>query len=254
MRALTSIVSVSGLTLAATLLLGLLTAGGASTDNTWPVHGRLQGKHGKSEDVSGMACTTQQGFPRKCLVIDDNLQAAQFVTMNDGELVAGEMVPLIDDSFHGKALELDGEGVAFADGFFYVIGSHGHPRDSKHELDEQGDAEKIAARIAASSQIVRFRPAGDGTSPIVERTHKLRALIKQQRELEHHRDQRLEDNGLTIEGIAVTRGRLFAGFRGPSLEGGQALVLSVALDGLFGSAEPDPASLQASAGRRDRHP
>jgi len=132
----------------------------SSRYETWPVRGKLQGKNGKkSKDVSGIACATAYGFPRACLVIDDNMQEAQFVTVKDGEIVAGDVIPLIDNSFEGKPLELDGEGVAYADGFFYVIGSHGHPRDSNHRLDPDKDAARIAAQIAASSQIVRFRMA-----------------------------------------------------------------------------------------------
>ena len=108
----------------------------ASRYETWPVRGKLQGKKGKkSKDLSGVDCTTAKGSPRAGLVIDDNMQEAQFVTVKDGEIVAGDMIALIDNSFEGKPLELDGEGVAYADGFFYVIGSHGHPRDSDHRLD-----------------------------------------------------------------------------------------------------------------------
>src|ERR1700760_428844 len=98
----------------------------ASTYETWSVRGRLQGKNGKkSKDVSGIDCVTAQGFPRAGLVIDDNMQEAQFVTVKDGEIVAGDMISLIDDSFEGEHLELDGESIAYADGFYYVIGSHG---------------------------------------------------------------------------------------------------------------------------------
>ena len=42
-------------------------------------------------------------------------------------MIAGDTIPLIDHSFDGKALKLDGEGIAYADGFFYVMGSHGYP-------------------------------------------------------------------------------------------------------------------------------
>jgi Protein of unknown function (DUF3616) len=227
---------------AAAILIFSLLAGGpvtAGDDGQWPVHGRLLGKNDKkSEDVSGIACTTSRGFPRSCLVIDDNVQQAQFVTVKDGEIVAGDTIALIDNSFDGKDLELDGEGVAHADGFYYVIGSHGHPRDSDHKLDPVKDAVKIAARIAASSQIVRFRSDGDSATSEVERTAKLRAIIAQESALAPFVDRRLENNGLTIEGIAVRRGRILAGFRGPALSDGRAAVLSVATDSVFGSAPP----------------
>jgi Protein of unknown function (DUF3616) len=212
----------------------------ATADETWLVRGKLQGKSGKkAENVSGIACATARGFPRGCLVIDDNMREAQFVAVKDGEVVVGDMIPLIDNSFEGKRLELDGEGVAYADGYFYVIGSHGHPRDSGHRLDPNKDAARIAAHIAASSQIVRFRSDGARATGPVERTAKLREVIAQQPDLNSHRDQRLEKNGLTIEGIAVRNGRVLAGFRGPSLNAGRAAMLSVAVDGVFGNAAPD---------------
>lgn len=206
---------------------------------TWPVHGKLLGKNGnKSEDMSGIACARPQGFPHDCLVIDDNVQAAQFVTLKDGEIIAGETIRLIDNNFNGKDLELDGEGVAYAGGFYYVIGSHGYPRDSEHRLDPERDADKITARIAASSQIVRFRSDGSSATSSVERTAKLHPIIAQVSALSPHLDRRLDENGVTIEGIAVRSGRILAGFRGPSLDNGRAAVLSVPIDSVFGNEAP----------------
>jgi hypothetical protein len=228
---------------AATALVLVLAAGGGAVGRngeTWPVRGKILGKKDKkSKDVSGIACAAQQGFPRPCLVIDDETQKAQLVTVNDGEILAGGTITLIDNTFKDKPLELDGEGVSYADGFYYVIGSHGHPRDADQKLDPIEDAATIAARIAADSQIVRFRLEADGASSAVERTAKLRAIIAQVPELSPSADRRLENNGLTVEGIAVRRGRLLAGFRGPLLGGGRAAVLSVAIDGVFGNAPPD---------------
>ena len=212
----------------------------AKDQGTWAVKGKLLGKPDKkSEDVSGIACATPQGFPRACVVIDDNSQAAQFVTVNDGDIVVGASIPLIDNSFEGKALELDGEGVAYADGFFYVIGSHGHPRDSDHKLDPVRDAAKIKARIAAASQIVRFRAGADGAVSAIGRTAKLRAIMAAEPALAPYLDRRLDNNGLTIEGVAIRQGRILVGFREPTLSNGRAAVLSVAIEGVFGNAPPD---------------
>jgi hypothetical protein len=212
----------------------------AQIDGEWSVKGRLLGKGGKrSVDISGIACSSAQGFPRSCLVIDDNRQAAQFVTIEDGQLRAANSIRLIEDALDGRALELDGEGVAFADGFYYVIGSHGHPRDRNRRLDPQRDAALINARIAAASQIVRLRADGDDAEAIVERTSRLRSIIAAQPALAPFMDRRLENNGLTIEGIAVRDGSLIAGFRAPVLEDGRAAVLSVSLSALFDSGEPD---------------
>ncbi len=211
--------------------------------DAWPVKNKLVGKKDKkSEDASGIACTTQQDFPRSCLVIDDNLQNAQFVQVKDGELVAGSTVNLIDNKFDGEPLELDGEGVAFSLGSYYVIGSHGHPRDKKGKLDPVKDAEGIRARIAAASQIVRFHAAAEGGAAAeTERTPNLRKIIAAEPSLAPFMDRRLEDNGLTIEGVAIKDdATLFAGFRGPVLDDNKkAVVLSVPVDALFnGAAAP----------------
>jgi|SRR6185312_13236996 len=225
--------------LAVALLLAGSGVGVAQDEGAWPVKGKIIGKKDKkSEDVSGIACTRPAGFPRSCLLIDDEIQSAQMVTLEDGKLHAGGLVPLIENTFDGKPLELDGEGVAYADGFFYVIGSHGHPRNA-------GDAAKVAARIAASSQIVRLKvdpesgePLPDRDTPDIARSAKLKELFEGEAELAPFVDKPLDENGITIEGVAVQDGRLFAGFRGPSLNGA-APVLSVSLGVLFGNAPAD---------------
>lgn len=214
-------------TLAALLIglagLGVSSSHSSAKEGVWPVKQRLIGKDAeKSEDIiSGIACTTSSGFPRACMVIDDNMQGAQFVTVDDGALRAGEVVPLIRNRLDNKMLELDGEGIAYADGAFYVIGSHGHPRDKKHKLDPVAQKDVIEARIAASSQVVRVRlkpTAGAALSQDdvaeVRGSTRLREIIARQPVLKRFMDRRLENNGVTIEGIAILGSRLFAGFRG----------------------------------------
>lgn len=222
----------------------ILVAGGlqpalATDSDAWLVKGRILGKGGKkANDVSGIACSTTKGFPRTCLLIDDNRQRAQVVTVHDGIIIAGGSIRLISNRYNGKPLELDGEGVAYADGYYYVMGSHGHPRDSRHSLDPIRDADKIKASIAATSQIVRVSEHAYGAT--VTATAKLRAVIATDPVLSPFLDQRLENNGLTIEGVAVKGGRLFAGFREPALDNGYAAVLSVSLNFLFGTEPADP--------------
>lgn len=205
----------------------------------WHVENRIEGPDGdRSIDVSGIACSETDGLPRSCLVIDDNSQHAQFVAVRDGELVAGKSIRLIDDTVEreGKKdkpepLDLDGEGVAFNDGFYYVIGSHGRPRNAA-----KLPAKELAATTAARSQIVRFR-ASDGTNAVPERSAGLARIIAGEPAFKAVIDNELHDNGLTVEGIAIRRGQLYSGFRGPVLEG-RAIVLSAALDGLFGGQPP----------------
>jgi Protein of unknown function (DUF3616) len=234
--------------------LSMAGAGIAHGADSWKVQNKVFGKpkdsdgfeYKKSEDVSGLACATKASFPRICLIVDDESQGAQIVIMNDGELTAGQFIRLIYDVYDDKLLELDAEGVAYSDGFFYVIGSHGRPRH------EEGDSEaKNNAKAQASRRIFRIRLDLDavntthGTlkaSPEIKPSSELSRLIKQQPELERSFGKALDDNGLTIEGVAVRAGVLYAGMRGPTLKDGKAVILSVPVavlfDGLTGKTRP----------------
>jgi hypothetical protein len=221
---------------------------GKALAEKWEVEGDgILGKDGKhSRDVSGIACTTSTDLPRHCLVIDDNLQTGQFVTVRKGKLDPGNVVPLIDNFYDDEKLELDGEGVAFFEGSFYVIGSHGHPRHDHGDGTLQSQ-DKINAKIAAASQVVRVRLKGSIGNKLsmkdvldIRRTGKLREFIAADDTLRKYMDQPLErradgtGNGITIEGVAILDGRLYAGFRGPSIDGEGAPILSVPLATLFG--------------------
>lgn len=205
----------------------------------WKVDGHLAGRHGEGKpavDISGIACATDKGFPRTCLVIDDELQAAQVVKLTDGRIEPGRLIPLIDDKFDGEPLELDGEGVAYADGYFYVVGSHGRPRHARQATEK--DRSSLAALIAASSKLVRLRY--DAASGVIAPRPEdvsistgLRELIANEPALGPFRDKSLEDGGITLEGVAIRDGRLLAGFRGPSIKNKGAVILSVALGHFF---------------------
>src|ERR671921_290441 len=121
--------------LAAMLLTGALSAGvsiaAAKDDGEWSFKKNVIGKGGETaKDVSGIACATTD-LPRVCVIADDETPGAQVVILRDRKLIAGEFIRLIKDVFDKKPLDLDAEGVAYADGSFYVIGSHGQPRHPK---------------------------------------------------------------------------------------------------------------------------
>src|ERR1044072_665479 len=90
-------------------------------------------------DISGFACTAVPA--RHCLAVNDENKKAQFATVEDGKVQPGALIPLIDKPSPAtrgtapnvttcpegskKFKEFDGEAIAYAAPFFYVIGSHG---------------------------------------------------------------------------------------------------------------------------------
>jgi hypothetical protein len=254
---------------------------GLAADEAWPVEHKLVGKKDKhSTDVSGIACMPGN-LPRKCLVIDDEVQFAQFVIVKDGGLIAGDTIALVDSD--DTPWSIDGEGVTFAPGgagkpdIFYIIGSHGHPRDRDGKLDALADAGEIKARYDASSVLVRL-PVTSSTIDDKARIDKkvkgatltdLRPMIYLEPALAPLRPflgKRLEEKprGLNFEGIAAVDGRLYVGLRAPTLRrplarhagvprraGGHLLVRPRrALRRQAGQRQARP----AGAGREARHP
>src|SRR5215204_4773791 len=95
----------------------------ARNTDGWPVEGKLLGEirdadYRKSKDASGIACATATGLPRTCLLADDESQGAQIVIVDDGRVIGGDFIRLIYNSYDNTPLELDAEGVAYADGSF----------------------------------------------------------------------------------------------------------------------------------------
>jgi hypothetical protein len=204
-----------------------------------PIAGQLWGKpKTQAEDVSGLACAPETSGRRLCLMVDDESQGAQIVVLRNGSLTAGDFVELISDTHDGKRVELDAEAVAYGDGAFYVIGSHGRAR---HEADSKEEA-KNEAKARASRRTFRLRFPPDsvdtqgrlapGAKPEVKRSERLIDLILAEAALKSAFDQPLGADGLTIEGLAVSSGSLKVGFRAPIVDD-KALLLSVPLSSVF---------------------
>ncbi|MCX5515013.1 DUF3616 domain-containing protein [Kaistia algarum] len=225
------------------------------------VTGKLLGKTDDGtiqdgEDLSGIACAEEAGFPRHCLLVDDESQFAQSVTIETGSITVGGCIRVTDATYISKKgktkpAELDGEGVAYFKGAFYVIGSHGHPRDKEKENSENENQ----AKLKASSIVRRIsvedagKASGDcrrdqdltGTPSV-----NLGPLLSSDPALQPHYGQRLEQNGLTIEGVAIKDNVLYAGLRAPIVEDALApkdpklaVVFAVNLDAIFDTKAAD---------------
>jgi hypothetical protein len=221
---------------------------------------------GIATDISGMACVPE-GAPRKCLVINDENNDAQFVTIQDDRMEVGDTVPLIGDEENGRTLgsppkgickgkpkfkNLDGEGVAYAAPYFYVVGSHGCGRkDGKFKLSSF-----ILARVRVDA---RGQPVDDAGRALarkdfaqaVEATYRVSDLLRRAGKAAKFFGKNLKSKkGLNIEGIAVSGDTIWFGLRAPVRKGKKAYLVGGVIDDLFkpgnkrSKAEPDVVPLE----------
>jgi len=199
--------------------------------------------------VSGITCSPHGTF-QQCLIVFDEGTKAQFAVLGTTRLEPiGALIEMA-----GVDAELDAEGAALADGFYYVTGSHSVKRTS-------------CKPNQASRAVVRFRAtAASGLPPRIDvselmGTSRLWDLMLEDSYLRLHVDGCLGNGtggsveqmqrrpGINIEGVAVTGGRLYAGFRGPS-EGGVTPVFSVDAKALFEGGDAKPRLHRLSLGER----
>lgn len=228
-----------------------LAAGPAlAQDKVWAVKGKLLGKPTdktgldmkKSKDVSGIACATESGFPRVCLIADDESQGAQIVILNDGGMIAGDFIRLVTDVYTDKhdevkAAELDAEAVAYSDGAFYVTGSHGRPRktdDGSAASDAKAAVTRRLFRIVIPAGAVDPATGRLAAAPTVTASTELERLFQNDGALSASFDAALAESGLGVEGLAVAEKTLHVGLRSP-VPDGRAVILSAPLDLIFPS-------------------
>ena len=247
---------------------------------TLEVNGEFQGKKpGKSaKDLSGVACMPPRADGSAlCLFVNDENRYAQFGVLQNGEITPGELLPLIGEEpseatlgtppqtqcpvNNGEFAEFDGEGVAYAEPHFYVVGSHGCSRKG----GEFRLSSFMVARIRVNAE---GRPAGpDGKAlavrqwqDAVETTYRLSDYLAKADKAGAFFGKSLDEaeNGLNIEGLAVDGDRLLVGLRAPALSDAAYLVAADIAD-LFrsgkapakGKPEVIPLKLGKNVGIRD---
>jgi hypothetical protein len=182
--------------------------------------------------ASGIACPAGPAVGKRCLVAFDEGIEARFIVLQDNSYeVDIDPVILLD-----SAGELDAEGAATDGEFFYVTGSHAVKR---------GDC----ADNAVSHNVIRFKgdPATGGAmrgsdGGLAERDvrNDLDTVMEALPDLQPHLGKCLGgEQGIDIEGLAVSGERLYFGFRGPA-EGGRAPILSVDKGKFFAGEDADP--------------
>jgi len=203
--------------LAAATLVACGTARAAETippePTEWKVSKNFDGKDARM-NLSGAACATNAPPFGLCLIVNDEENYAQFfsIDIDKARLMPGDKLVLREKA-EGDP---DGEGAAYDKGFFYVTGSHGRARHS------------VAKSSVPSYVVFRSRPP----DPKVDATTRLHDVIHDAQYVAPFFNVLLDENGVNIEGIAVKKGRIYFGFRGPSTDS-NAFILSVDADALF---------------------
>ncbi len=199
---------------------------------------------GKSREarssLSGAACARPTNI---CLAVNDEKKYAQFFTIDGRRLTPGPILPLLPKKVGGvKMKEIDAEAVAYApamkdgeDAYFYVTGSHGLSRKGDLRLSQF-----FVFRIPVdpATGLPAFPFGGDKPATEISRTALLREVLKSSDSLGPHAEQKLDRNGITIEGLAVDGDELLFGLRSPCISG-HAQILRVSRSGLFETAAPE---------------
>ncbi|WP_244608095.1 DUF6910 family protein [Bradyrhizobium algeriense] len=200
-------------------------------------------------DISGMACLPE-GTPRKCLLVNDENKNAQFATIQDDRMVVGDPVPLIGSAPDSRTFgrppdetcekaddfrDLDGEGVAYAEPYFYVVGSHGCGRSrgkfrlssfilARVRVDRQGQPVDRAGRPLARENFAQAVETTYRVSDLLQRAGKAAAFFGKDLE---------SADGLNIEGVAVQGDTIWFGLRGPVRKNKTAYLVSGDIADLF---------------------
>lgn len=213
------------------------------------------------EGISGMACLAPgANGVRECLIVNDEIKHAEIAWLSGKDLAgSGQKVEIILKKDKGADIrgtlrnpmcknedgkmiadgfkELDGEGIALADGFLYITGSHSCTTKGKYK--------------ASAYVLARMKPATGTTvlsdkAPAIERTWRVAdMLVASMAGYAYGAEKTV---GTNIEGLAVAGDRLFVGLRTP-VKDGKAFVVSAPVAGLFapGAAPLDPASVRTHA-------
>jgi hypothetical protein len=210
---------------------------GLEPQAVYSVSGDLGGKKGKAaKDISGIACMDPPGSATfRCLLVNDENVFAQFVTIRGAQIVPGDKVTLIGDAPDTATLgslptvdcpdpkptfaDLDGEGVAYAKPYYYVIGSHGCSRYggefkaaafvlARFRIDEQG---RVVGRDGKAAR------ADAEPSTYVETTYRVSEALRKVPQVAGAFGKALmtAEDGLNIEGVAVEGDRIVVGLRCP---------------------------------------
>lgn len=179
------------------------------------------------ENLSGAACMEDAASKLVCMLVGDEKRYARYFTLSGDKLVPGDplfLLPAVTDG--AETTEADGEGIAYADGAFFITGSHSASRKGK----VQPSRHKLY-RIAVGKT---GRPPDLGTDAVPAKELRIRTLdpmlaadsiLASEIGKTPGEDK---SHGVNIEGIAVKGAEMFVGLRGPLADGRATILIASA--------------------------
>ncbi|GAA4943362.1 hypothetical protein HD597_000962 [Nonomuraea thailandensis] len=135
----------------------------------------------------------------------------------------------------GPRDEADIEGLARANGYLWLVGSHSLKRRKVKSKDPDKGPERLATLIREENRFILARLPLDPRTGLPRRgsvlsgAHSLTAHLRDDPHLAPFLALPGKDNGFDVEGIVVTPDRLYLGLRGPVLRG-WAVVLELRVE------------------------
>jgi hypothetical protein len=183
------------------------------------------------EESLDLSCIASADM-RHCLVGSDESFYIQPGVIDSAALriESRRPMPLIPTTEADKNTEIDIEGVAWSvrDASYYITGSHGLGK-KKGDLQP---ARNTLFKIPFLSQ------KGDIDRAAIRRASLL-PLLEKIPETAAHLRKPLQHNGLNIEGLTVSDGRLYFGLRAPNIDG-RGFIISVDPASVFDGADIPP--------------
>lgn len=202
--------------------------------------------HDGEADLSGLACGPERGGERGCVIVDDEQRRLRFVTFAAGRFELGPEMAVLDrettDPVTGVTTvnkEADLEAVSRDGDVYWAFGSHGtkrKPTAGQATCPLQPDRRHIY-RFAVDPQtdLPSFAFDRKVAAPEIRRIDRLPAVLAQLPELTSIIDAPIcgDHGGFTIEGGAVSGGRMMLGVRAPLFgDGAEALIVEIDAEGL----------------------
>jgi hypothetical protein len=215
----------------------------------WRVKADFQKSADARTNLSGAACAPTVPQFTSCLIVNDEKKYAQFLSIEGRRITPRALIRLVHQDADGNP---DAEGAAYADGFFYIVGSHGRGRHS----DKRNDSSYAVFRFPVDKGTGKpaFKVSEDEVVGVKSST-RLRGALRGGDGINDFFNKPLAKGGVNVEGIAVKNGRMHLGLRGPSIEE-HAFILSVDADAVFTKNQSLDASVRrlklgTNAGIRD---